>query len=169
MFFMLGSSSLQPLKIATTAQNNLCHYTANNYTQTQLLPLVTYPSSFFLQLLIMPGRHCLVAVDRDAPIGFVSAMVYDTPDAAYRSEREEVDYLVDSYLRLASKSTIQPRKGRSGLVSSFGESSPREPRLELLTLGVVPQYQNSGLGRRLVQDLVGRVRESLPKSSGRFA
>jgi GNAT superfamily N-acetyltransferase len=110
----------------------------------------------------MPGRHCLVAVDRanpHVPIGFVSVLVHAaSPNVEDRAAgREELDYLVDSYL--ASKSLVQPRKG----VSSFRESSPR---LEILTLGVAPQYQNSGLARSLVLEMVRRVRASLPKSSG---
>ncbi|EAU91573.2 hypothetical protein CC1G_02062 [Coprinopsis cinerea okayama7 len=122
---------------------------------SKLLPLVTYPSSFFLQLLIMPGRHCLVAVDRaqpTIPIGFVSALVHND-----RTEREELDYLVDQYL------------GRQSAATSSNDPSARKPRLEILTLGIEPDYQNCGLARKLVQEMVRRVQASLPKFGSALA
>lgn len=71
-----------------------------------MLP-VAYPPAFFLQLLLLPARLCLVAHPRADPhnlVAFVSAT----------------------------------------------RSHDSAPRVEILTLGVLPPFQHRGLARRLI-------------------
>ncbi|TFK74608.1 acyl-CoA N-acyltransferase [Pluteus cervinus] len=104
-----------------------------------VLPL-SYPSAFFLQLLLLPRRICLVAHHRSnpqSPIGFVSAALQE-PLSARNTHQ---------------KSSTSPRLAGSQLKHIPG-CEPTELRIELLTLGVLPPYQQSGLGRRLVQRVI---------------
>lgn len=82
---------------------------------------VTYPSSFFLHLLIQETYSCLIAVDpsTNKPVAWVSASLHQT----------------------------------NSLTGSPG------PHIQLLTLGVLPEYQHQGLAKRLV----GQVITSLHK------
>ncbi|KAF5326045.1 hypothetical protein D9611_000095 [Ephemerocybe angulata] len=82
----------------------------------KLLP-VAYPPAFFLQLLIVPDRLCLVAADAGVPVAFVSAALHGIDAIA-----------------------------------------PRSPRIELLTLGVAPAYQHSGLASLLVRRIHDALR-----------
>ncbi|TFK25542.1 hypothetical protein FA15DRAFT_686985 [Coprinopsis marcescibilis] len=130
---------------------------------SQLLPLVTYNNPFFTQLLIMPNRHCLAAFDMadpTVPVGFISALVHNAPGSDYRSDREELDFLVDQHL-----DGVPKRRGGSGLSTNSDDGPSREPRIELLTLGVAPAYQHTGLARRFVRDMVARVQASMPKTA----
>ncbi|KAJ2916292.1 hypothetical protein MD484_g4079, partial [Candolleomyces efflorescens] len=99
---------------------------------------VQYPPAFFLQLLIMPNQLCLVAVQSTQP-----AIPIGFVSAALHTPAGEE-------------------------VAGAESQSVPPPRLELLTLGVAPAYQQCGLATRLVTHIVQRVRESiLPKLSVR--
>ncbi|PFH52045.1 hypothetical protein AMATHDRAFT_79965 [Amanita thiersii Skay4041] len=99
---------------------------------------ISYPVSFFLQLLVLPARLCLIAHPRSNPaniVGFISAV-------------------------------LQPQTNSDGCLSSAPPSHPttleagdlgnrlRVPRIEILTLGVLPAYQQRGLARHLVQCMI---------------
>ncbi|KAJ3526718.1 hypothetical protein NMY22_g10059 [Coprinellus aureogranulatus] len=90
-----------------------------------LLP-VQYPPQFFLQLLIVPERLCLIATDDGKLVGFVSAALH----------------------------VPGPCNGQLGTTTTIG------PRLELLTLGVAPTYQNAGLATLLVKTVHDSLRTS---------
>ena len=71
---------------------------------------MAYPAAFFLQLLLLPARLCLVAHPRADPhniVAFVSA----------------------------------------------ARSHDSAPRVEILTLGVLPLFQHRGLARRLISSI----------------
>ncbi|KAF8348160.1 acyl-CoA N-acyltransferase [Amanita rubescens] len=75
---------------------------------------VNYPSAFFLQLLLLPARLCLVAhprADPHNPVAFVSAALSNAPT----------------------------------------------PRIEILTLGVLPSFQHKGLARRLISSIINSL------------
>ncbi|TFK44509.1 acyl-CoA N-acyltransferase [Crucibulum laeve] len=101
---------------------------------------IRYSRSFFLQLLVLPSRACLVAHKRTQPnnlIAFVSAAMQQ-PLAVYNHHLIEVQ---------------EPTPGAiaGSPTKSFVHIDPTRPRLEILTLGVLPQYQHLGLARRLIQ------------------
>jgi len=108
--------------------------TSETVFQFSLLP-VKYPPSFFLQLLIQPARACLIAHLRSNPdpIAFVSASIHVTP------------CIFPSHI---------------GDDSSCQTQSP-EPRVQILTLGVLPPFQKRGLASRLVRAIVYALREAL--------
>jgi ribosomal protein S18 acetylase RimI-like enzyme len=100
------------------------------------LPL-NYPHAFFLQLLTVPNRTCLIAhtpSQPSSPIGFVSASL-----ALHPSPNKSLSLL------------------RSTTIPSLDLN---KPRLEILTLGVLPAYQNRGLARLLITRVVKHFRES---------
>ncbi|KDR75327.1 hypothetical protein GALMADRAFT_249366 [Galerina marginata CBS 339.88] len=106
---------------------------------SKVLP-VSYPPSFFLQLLVIPTRTCLIAYKRGhpkQPLGFISAAIQKP-----------------SVLKcLISGSSEDPP-----LVSSVPRDSDlSKPCLEILTLGVLPSYQQRGLARLLVQRMVDNL------------
>ena len=110
--------------------------------QHNLLP-VSYPTVFFVQLLINPRQLCLVATDRGAIIGFASAAMgpsQSSPSGAYVR-----DTLADAH---ADRECSEPRS-----------DIPRS-QLTLLTLGVLPAYQRRGIGRSLVRGVVQRLEAS---------
>ena len=96
-----------------------------------MLP-VKYPSSFFIQLLVLPTRTCFVAYKKghpNNPIAFISAV------------------------------TRQPASRHSDFAMNLSPDSLRildlsKPFLEILTLGVHPAYQHCGLARRLIRCIV---------------
>ncbi|KAF9453909.1 acyl-CoA N-acyltransferase [Macrolepiota fuliginosa MF-IS2] len=92
---------------------------------------VQYPPAFFTQLLCLSSRACLIAVRRsqpNIPIAFISAALH--------------------------KSSLLPLPG--GLSASKALNSPR-PRIEILTLGVLPAFQQHGLARRLIRAIVDKL------------
>jgi ribosomal protein S18 acetylase RimI-like enzyme len=98
---------------------------------------VQYPPAFFTQLLVLPARACLIAVRPSSPnnpVAFISAALHKSP--------------VRSQPSLAASKTLD---------------SPR-PRIEILTLGVLPAYQHMGIARRLVAAVVQKL--CGPLSSG---
>ncbi|KAF8813686.1 hypothetical protein BYT27DRAFT_7083888 [Phlegmacium glaucopus] len=103
---------------------------------SKLLP-VKYPSSFFTQLLVLPTRACFVAYRHgqpDDPIAFISA-VRRQPSLTWHN---------DFVMNLSQDSS--PILDLSG-----------KPYIEILTLGVLPAYQQCGLARRLVQCVVDKL------------
>ncbi|KAF5351924.1 hypothetical protein D9756_007451 [Leucocoprinus leucothites] len=91
---------------------------------------IQYPPAFFTQLLVLPSRACLIAVRRgqpDSPIAFISAALHKTS-----------------------------AQGLPNFSASKALDSPR-PRIELLTLGVLPAFQNKGLARRLIRAVVDKL------------
>ncbi|KAJ8518039.1 hypothetical protein ONZ45_g4836 [Pleurotus djamor] len=104
-----------------------------------LLPL-RYPLSFFIQLLIKPDTLCLVAYApaRTSPVAFVSAAVKPTPSI------------------IASK-----------LSCAAPNSSPIAQRhVQILTLGVLPEFRHKGIARSLIHAVVSRLSGSVVKGVG---
>ncbi|PPQ93680.1 hypothetical protein CVT25_012739 [Psilocybe cyanescens] len=107
----------------------------------KLLP-VHYPPSFFLHLLVIPTRACYVAYSHNNPIGFISAAVHKPMARCFISDSSEDFPFVSS-------------KFRDNLTLDL-----TKPRLEILTLGVLPSFQQRGLARRLVMSIVDGFKES---------
>ncbi|KAF8893948.1 acyl-CoA N-acyltransferase [Infundibulicybe gibba] len=108
------------------------------------LLLLDYPTSFFLQVLLLPARIGLVACLRsklDEPIAFITASLQQTPQS-------DPPQLVPSTKTLAS-----PR------FRSLPGCNTDESRVEILTIGVLPEYQSHGLARLLVQHTLERFHE----------
>ncbi|KAJ3571004.1 hypothetical protein NP233_g4044 [Leucocoprinus birnbaumii] len=102
----------------------------NVHSLHSLVLPVRYPATFFTQLLVLPSRACLIAVRRsqpDNPIAFISAALHKA--CAH---------------------------GLPSFSASKALDSPR-PRIELLTLGVLPAFQNNGLARRLIHAVVDKL------------
>lgn len=108
--------------------------------QSAVLP-VKYPSSFFLQLLLLPGRLCLVAhspTDPNDPIAFVSASIQRV------NNNLQINYPPPSI-------GANPTK----------PLPTNEPRIEILTIGVLPAYQHHGLARHMIKSVVQTLHSSL--------
>ncbi|KAF8835544.1 hypothetical protein BDN67DRAFT_417857 [Paxillus ammoniavirescens] len=126
----LHGISLRVMKSSDVPQVRILH--------SSLLP-VSYPATFFVQLLVNPRHLCLVAMDEGSVIGFASAAI-DTPQppacGVWRHE------------------TYSDR--------DCSKSRPDIPRshMTLLTLGVLPTYQRRGIGRTLVHEVVRRLQAS---------
>ncbi|KXN90152.1 Histone acetyltransferase MCC1 [Leucoagaricus sp. SymC.cos] len=91
---------------------------------------VQYPPAFFTQLLVFPSRACLIAVCRsqpNSPIAFISAALHASSP-----------------------------QGIPNFSATKALDSP-PPRIEVLTLGVLPAFQNRGLARRLIEAVVDRL------------
>ncbi|KAF9484520.1 acyl-CoA N-acyltransferase, partial [Pholiota conissans] len=113
---------------------------------SKLLP-VQYPTSFFLQLLLVPTRACFVAYKMahpTVPIGFISAAIQQPVSTVRCFSSADV-----STRALRDKTTLDPSR----------------PRLEILTLGVLPSCQHRGLARRLIQRVADVLRESCASNS----
>ncbi|KAJ8596353.1 hypothetical protein M405DRAFT_175534 [Rhizopogon salebrosus TDB-379] len=97
---------------------------------TKLLP-VAYPPAFFVQLLVHPQQMCLVATYDSSVVAFSSAAM-DTQDWA------------------------------SGPLNSCGKQGCDVValRVTLLTIGVSPEFRRRGIARRLVHEVVQRLRPS---------
>jgi ribosomal protein S18 acetylase RimI-like enzyme len=99
---------------------------------TKLLP-IAYPTTFFVQLLVQPQHMCLVATYDGKVIAFASA-------------------------------TIETRRSTPGPLGSTADQD--RPigggalRVTLLTLGVSPEFRRQGIARRLVHEVVQRLRSS---------
>ncbi|KAF8198003.1 acyl-CoA N-acyltransferase [Pholiota molesta] len=119
---------------------------------SKLLP-VQYPTSFFLQLLLIPTRACFVAYKRahpNVPIGFISAAIQQplsTLKCFTTPKSTEINPNVSTKPR--DRTTIDLSK----------------PRLEILTLGVLPSCQHCGLARKLIRWVVDTLRESCATTS----
>ncbi|KAF8637958.1 hypothetical protein AX16_010591 [Volvariella volvacea WC 439] len=115
-----------------------------------ILP-VAYPSSFFLQMLFLPGRICLVAHHRsnpNNPVGFVSASIQE-PLCVYGAPRVNVPREVSP----------APASALPGPQFKYVPGcDPQESRIEILTLGVLPPYQHNGLARHLVHRVIQTLR-----------
>ncbi|KAG1777051.1 acyl-CoA N-acyltransferase [Suillus placidus] len=97
----------------------------------KLLP-IAYPIAFFVQLLVQPQHMCLIATYEGNVIAFVSA-------------------------------TMETRHSTPGPLGSSGvpDQTTRDAlRVTLLTLGVSPEFQRQGIARRLVHEVVQRLRWS---------
>ncbi|KAG1878141.1 acyl-CoA N-acyltransferase [Suillus subluteus] len=99
---------------------------------SKLLP-IAYPTAFFVQLLVQPQHMCLVATYDGKVIAFASA-------------------------------TMETRHSTPGPLGSSDDqdrtTGAGAPRVTLLTLGVSPEFQRQGIARRLVHDVVQRLRSS---------
>lgn len=123
---------IRPLVSADIAKVRALH--------TSLLP-IAYPTSFFLQLTLLPGRVCMVAYhpeNPNDPVAFVSAALQQTPRI--------------------------PGVNKSHLLSGGGQQSFHTtakdlPHIEILTLGVLPAYQQRGVARLLVRRVYDYFRE----------
>jgi len=125
--------------------------------QASLLP-VTYPLSFYLQLLLHPSRICLLAYPHHSPttpIAFISASITPptAPSPRPRSRRPSVSA---TYTKPVAGTGSDP----CTTVSSF-EVVSDEPRVHITTLGVLPQYQREGLARKLVSEVVKKLRDTI--------
>ena len=111
----------------------ICHsHTQSAYDDQSMILPVKYPLSFFTQLLVLPTRTCLVAYKKgqpNVPIAFISAV---TRQLASRHSDFATNLSPDS-LRILDLS---------------------KPFLEILTLGVLPAYQQCGLARRLIKSVI---------------
>ncbi|KIJ67472.1 hypothetical protein HYDPIDRAFT_108245 [Hydnomerulius pinastri MD-312] len=105
---------------------------------SHLLP-VSYPPTFFVQLLVNPRHICLVAADGGSIIGFASAAVDASQPSPLHTRRHK---------------THPDREG-----SDDPSDIPRA-HITLLTLGVLPSYQRQGIGRALVHEVVRRLQTS---------
>ncbi|KAG6920081.1 hypothetical protein DXG01_010149 [Tephrocybe rancida] len=106
---------------------------------SSLLP-VNYPTSFFIQLTLLPGRVCLVAYhpeNPDSPVAFISASLQENPrvNGLTKSLLPDGQFKSDTYIAQAT------------------------PHIEILTLGVLPAYQQQGVARLLVQQVYDYFRE----------
>lgn len=91
---------------------------------------VAYPTAFFVQLLIQPQRMCLIATHDGKVIAFASA-------------------------------TMETRHSTPGPLGSSGDQTGGGAlRVTLLTLGVSPEFRRQGIARRLVHEIVQRLRSS---------
>ncbi|KAG0702974.1 acyl-CoA N-acyltransferase [Suillus ampliporus] len=99
---------------------------------TQLLPN-TYPTAFFVQLLVHPQQMCLIAT-------------YDGNVVAFASAAAETQNSTPG--PLASCGAQERPTGTGAL------------RATLLTLGVSPEFRRQGIARRLVHEVVQRLRSS---------
>lgn len=99
---------------------------------TKLLP-IAYPTAFFVQLLVQPQHMCLVATYGGKVVAFASA-------------------------------TKETRHSTPGPLGSSGDQDRSTGggalRVTLLTLGVSPEFQRQGIARRLVHEVVQRLRSS---------
>ncbi|KAG6866648.1 hypothetical protein C0991_000758 [Blastosporella zonata] len=105
---------------------------------SSLLP-VNYPTSFFIQLTLLPGHVCLVAyhpANPNTPVAFISASLQENP---------RVHGLTKSLFHNA--------------LNSDAKVSQTTPHIEILTLGVLPAYQQQGVARLLVQQVYDYFRE----------
>lgn len=100
---------------------------------TKLLP-ITYPTAFFVQLLVQPQHMCLIAT-------------YDGNVIAFASATMETRHSTPGPLGSA-KDQDRPPTGGGAL------------RVTLLTLGVSLEFQRQGIARRLVHEVVQRLRMS---------
>ncbi|KAF4620873.1 hypothetical protein D9613_000534 [Agrocybe pediades] len=114
-----------------------------------ILP-VRYPTSFFLQLLVIPNRTCFVAYSQGHPVGFISAAI-QKPIKCFTFSPPDNHPLV-----------VPPEFQDSPAVLS--SSQP----IEILTLGVLPACQKCGLARRLVHFLVESVRKESSCATNSF-
>ncbi|KAF5386162.1 hypothetical protein D9615_002365 [Tricholomella constricta] len=99
-----------------------------------LLP-IKYPTSFFLQLTLLRERVCLVAYhpeDPTNPIAFISAALQQNP---------RVHGLPTSYVLTDGEDDFSDPK----------VSLKDAPHIEILTLGVLPAFQQRGVARLLVR------------------
>lgn len=110
--------------------------------KSSVLP-VSYPSSFFQQLLIFPSRICLVAFYASAPVAFISASM--------QWPKNHTEFL-NGHACPAEKITSPTR--------SVHEGRPEQPHIEILTLGVLPAYQQKGLARHLIHRVCHHFRDS---------
>lgn len=96
----------------------------------KLLP-VAYPPTFFVQLLVHPQQMCLVAT-------------YDSSVVAF------------------SSATMDTQNWTSGPLGSCGgqDCNVRALQVTLLTLGVSPEFRRRGIARKLVHEVVQRLRSS---------
>ncbi|KAF8070338.1 acyl-CoA N-acyltransferase [Lyophyllum atratum] len=125
---MLNSSSdliIRPLASADIAEVRALH--------SSLLP-IAYPTSFFLQLTLLAGRVCMVAYHPEnptSPVAFVSA--------ALRQDQH-----------IPGLTQFQPLsvKECKSITTTLSNDAPH---IEILTLGVLPAYQQRGVARLLVQ------------------
>ncbi|KAF9528466.1 acyl-CoA N-acyltransferase [Crepidotus variabilis] len=105
----------------------------------KLLP-VSYPYSFFVQLLVLPNRSCFVAYAEGhpkVPIGFISAAIQP------------------------SSASVVPRISHSSPDFSPSNSVDlTKPRLEILTLGVLPACQHCGLAKLLMKRTIESFHQS---------
>jgi ribosomal protein S18 acetylase RimI-like enzyme len=106
--------------------------------QSSLLP-VSYPATFFVQLLVNPRHLCLIAVDEGSVIGFASAAIDTSQPPSCGIWRHETQSDRDC--------------------SKLRSDTPRS-HMTLLTLGVLPAYQRRGIGRTLVHEVVRRLQAS---------
>ncbi|KAG2118475.1 acyl-CoA N-acyltransferase [Suillus clintonianus] len=99
---------------------------------TKLLP-IAYPTAFFVQLLVQPQHMCVIATYDGNVVAFASALMetrHSTPGAL-------------------GSCGVQDRPSGGGAL-----------RVTLLTLGVSPEFQRQGIARRLVHEVVQRLRSS---------
>ncbi|OJA21389.1 hypothetical protein AZE42_09778 [Rhizopogon vesiculosus] len=97
---------------------------------TKLLP-VAYPPTFFVQLLVHPQQMCLVATYGSSVVAFSSAVM--------NSQNWATEQL----------GSCRGQDGDAGTL-----------QVTLLTLGVSPEFQRRGIARRLVHEVVQRLRSS---------
>ncbi|GLB37297.1 putative acetyltransferase (GNAT) family protein [Lyophyllum shimeji] len=106
-----------------------------------LLP-IAYPTSFFLQLTLLPARVCMVAYHPEnpiEPIAFASAALRQTP-------------------RISGVDNSHVLSG--GDQKSFNPTLSKQlHHIEILTLGVLPAYQQRGVARLLVRRVYEYFRE----------
>ncbi|KAF5321509.1 hypothetical protein D9619_001355 [Psilocybe cf. subviscida] len=127
---------------------------------SKILP-VQYPASFFLQLLVLPARACFVACRQPypgasnavcVPIGFISA-AHQPPAACFTSAGAPI-------VSGSSRPTLHNLVQDSQSVPDAQDQDHRHhPRVEILTLGVLPAYQQAGIARRLVHCVVDAFRD----------
>jgi ribosomal protein S18 acetylase RimI-like enzyme len=99
---------------------------------------ISYPSSFFQQLLVLSSRICLVAYCASNPVhpvAFISASVKWTRNN-------------DADKFRAPETVMSVRTGLD------------QPFIEILTLGVLPAYQQRGLARHLIHRVYHYFRNS---------
>ena len=117
-----------------------CEYFSPDLLLQSLLLPVRYPSSFFTQLLLLPGRICLVAhriADTNTPVAFISACLRQS--------------------RPTDNTTYLPHD-----LQPLCESPGPAHWIEILTLGVLPEFQKRGVASLLVR----RVYEYFRASAG---
>lgn len=124
----------------SVARGISCEYLSPDpFLQSLLLP-VRYPSSFFTQLLLLPGRICLIAhdtADANTPVAFISACLRQSQPA------DHLTYLSHD------------------LKPPLCESPDPAHWIEILTLGVLPEYQKRGIASLLVRRVYEYFRASL--------
>ncbi|KAF9009497.1 hypothetical protein BDQ17DRAFT_1235463 [Cyathus striatus] len=146
-----------PLELADIVVRPLTSADLSNVRElhSRILP-IRYPASFFLQLLVLSARSCLVAYclsDPNTPIGFISTAI----------QQPLADYNRLSLIPSSHRNTAAP--------PSTTKLQPildaRRPRIEILTLGVLPPYRHRGLARHLIRCAVHKFTPSSPLESGR--